>query len=158
MINKNIELLSKHFKSIFFGGNWTAVNVKDTLDSIVLEEANYKVNNCNTIAHLIFHINYYIEGVLPVFDGGNLDIKDKFSYDAPIFKNESEWKDFKVKVLKNAEDLNHKISQLNEDQLFQPFVAEKYGTYYSNIHGIIEHTHYHLGQIVILKKLIENKL
>jgi hypothetical protein len=29
---------------------------------------------------------------------------------------------------------------------------EKYGNYYRNIHGIIEHIHYHLGQIVLIEK------
>ena len=31
---------------------------------------------------------------------------------------------------------------------------EKYGTYYRNFHGLIEHAHYHLGQIVLIKKLV----
>ena len=31
---------------------------------------------------------------------------------------------------------------------------EKYGNYFRNLTGIIEHLHYHLGQIVLIKKLI----
>jgi hypothetical protein len=31
-------------------------------------------------------------------------------------------------------------------------VEEKYGSVLRNIMGVIEHTHYHLGQIVLLKK------
>lgn len=146
--------LSKHFKSIFFGGNWTAVNIKDTIADITLSQAKTKVKNFNTIVALVFHINYYIEGVLPVFDSGNLEIRDKFSYDAPNFETENQWKTFKARLLKNAEDLHQKIENLKEDIIFKSFVDEKYGTYYSNIHGIIEHTHYHLGQIVILKRLV----
>lgn len=156
MIMKNTQLLNKHFKSIFFGGNWTSVNVKDTIANISLEQANHKIKDCNTIADLVFHINYYVEGILPVFDGGQLEIRDKFSYDTPSFETEVQWNTFKSKVLKNAEALHEKVSQLGEKEVFQTFVEEKYGTYYSNIHGIIEHTHYHLGQIVILKKLIQN--
>ena len=34
------------------------------------------------------------------------------------------------------------------------FGNEKYGTYYENIQGVIEHLHYHLGQIVVVKKII----
>jgi hypothetical protein len=33
----------------------------------------------------------------------------------------------------------------------------KYGNYYRNLHGIIEHTHYHLGQIVLIKKLLKRR-
>ena len=147
-------LISQHFKGIFFGGNWTAVNVRDTITPISLEQAKTKINDCNTIAALVFHINYYIEGVLPVFEGGTLDIKDKFSYDTPDFETEELWDKFKIQLLQNAENLNNRISALSETELYQTFVEEKYGSYYSNIHGLIEHTHYHLGQITILIKLI----
>lgn len=146
--------LEKHFKSVFFGGNWSDVNIKDTIEDITLTQAKTKVKDCNTIAALVFHINYYVEGILPVFDGGDLEIKDTFSYNAPNFETEKQWSDFKNKVLKNAEELYQKIEKLEEDTVFKSFVDKKYGTYYSNIHGIIEHTHYHLGQIVILKKLL----
>lgn len=137
---KHNQHLAKHFKSIFFGGNWTDVNIKDTLDDISLKQANYKIKDCNTIAALVFHINCYIKGITPVFDGGTLDIKDKFSYDVPKFETEKEWEIFKAKVLKNAKALHQKISQLDEIKIFNPFVDEKYGSYYSNIHGVNEHT------------------
>ncbi len=32
------------------------------------------------------HVNYYISGVLNVFDGGTLDIRDKLSFDFPAIK------------------------------------------------------------------------
>lgn len=146
--------IAKQLKDLYFGGNWTSVNVKDTLNGVSLAQAKTKIEGLNTIAVLTYHINYYVNGVLPVFKGGTLDIKDKFSFDVPNFRSENEWKNFKEAVLKNAELLISEIENLSEKQLFEPFVDEKYGTYYRNLHGIIEHTHYHLGQIVILKKLI----
>lgn len=41
-----------------------------------------------------------------------------------------------------------------EDQLWEPFVKEEYGTYYRCLQGPIEHYHYHLGQIALLKTMI----
>ena len=41
--------------------------------------------------------------------------------------------------------------------LWETFADEKYGHYYRNLHGIIEHTHYHLGQIVLIKKLLQQQ-
>ena len=43
-----------------------------------------------------------------------------------------------------------------EEELSQGFVDEKYGTYSRNIDGMIEHSYYHLGQIVLIKKLINS--
>jgi len=36
---------------------------------------------CPSIAALTFHINYYVAGVLNVFQGGKLEIRDKYSFD-----------------------------------------------------------------------------
>jgi hypothetical protein len=34
------------------------------------------------------------------------------------------------------------------------FWDEKYGNYYTNVQAVIEHCHYHLGQVVLIKKII----
>ena len=34
------------------------------------------------------------------------------------------------------------------------FVDEKYGTFQRNIEAMIEHSYYHLGQIVLIKKML----
>jgi hypothetical protein len=47
------------------------------------------------------------------------------------------------------------IEQLPETKLWEDFWGEKYGNFYRNFHGIIEHGHYHLGQIVLIKKIIQ---
>ena len=48
------------------------------------------------------------------------------------------------------------INQLPDDKLWDIFGHEKYGNYFSNLIGVIEHTHYHLGQIALVKKLIKH--
>ncbi|RNC86820.1 MAG: DUF1572 domain-containing protein [Winogradskyella sp.] len=154
----HINNLESALKQLYFGGNWTGTNVKDSIQDINLLMATKQIEGFNTIAKLVFHINYYVEGILPVFDGGILEIRDKFSFDAPQFNSEEDWNNFKLKVLKNAELLIEKVNALDDDILHQPFVDEKYGNYYRNLNGIIEHTHYHLGQIVILKKFIQNNV
>jgi len=46
---------------------------------------------------------------------------------------------------------------MTEDKLESPFADGKYGTYQRNIDVMIEHTYYHLGQVILIKKLLENK-
>jgi hypothetical protein len=58
------------------------------------------------------------------------------------------------KTWKDAENFDNAIEQLPEHMLWENLSDEKYGNYYRNIHGIIEHTHYHLGQIVLIKKIL----
>jgi hypothetical protein len=46
---------------------------------------------------------------------------------------------------------------MQDEKLKDVFVEEKYGTYQRNIDGMIEHSYYHLGQIVLIKKLLTNQ-
>jgi hypothetical protein len=54
----------------------------------------------------------------------------------------------------NAALFADKVEQLDTEIFDQPFFDEKYGSYLRNIEGIIEHCYYHLGQIVLIKKII----
>jgi len=144
----------KHFRAVFFGGNWTAVNLKDTLTGLSWQQATTRLDSFNTIAALTYHMNYFVSAVLEVLQGRPLNAHDKFSFDHPPVHCQEDWDKLLAKTLADAELFASLVEQLPEYMLCQNFVDEKYGTYYSNIHGIIEHTHYHLGQIVIIKKLL----
>ena len=78
------------------------------------------------------------------------------SFDHPVVSSQTDWENLLTKTFSDAEILADLIEQLSEDMLWQNFTDAKYGTYYRNLQGLIEHNHYHLGQIVILKKLINN--
>ena len=150
-ISKNISL---QFKQLFFGGNWTSVDFVMTLKDIDWMMATAKINDFNTIAQLVFHVDYYIDVTLKILQGGPLDAHDKFSFDCPEIKTEEDWEKLKKKLFSDAEAYASIIEQLPESKFTEVFCMEKYGNYYRNIHGLIEHSHYHLGQIVLIKKLM----
>ncbi|MBC8984337.1 DUF1572 domain-containing protein [Pedobacter sp. N36a] len=153
----DINQIAKHFRDVHFGGNWTTVNLKDTLADVNWQQATTKVCDLNTIAVLVFHTNYYVAAVLKVLEGGVLDASDELSFDGPAINSEAGWQELVTKALRDAELFALEIAQLNEAQLFEDFVAAKYGNYFRNFHGIIEHTHYHLGQITLIKKILNSK-
>ena len=149
-ISKNISL---QFKQLFFGGNWTSVDFAMTLSNVDWTMAITKTKDFNTIAKLVFHVDYYIDVTLKVLQGGPLDAHDKFSFDCPEITSESDWVNLKNKLFSDAESYVSLVEELPDSRISEVFCLEKYGNYYRNIHGIIEHSHYHLGQIVIIKKM-----
>lgn len=58
------------------------------------------------------------------------------------------------KCLGDAEALACLIEQLPDSQLGEDFVDAKYGNYYRCLHGLVEHCHYHLGQIALIKSIV----
>lgn len=147
--------LAKHFRDIHFGGNWTSSNMKDNLVDITWQEAVTKVHSFNSIAALVYHMNYFVRAVLKVLQGDPLDAHDKFSFDLPPIQSQKAWQRLLDKTLTDAEEFARLVEQLPESKLWEDFTDKKYGTYYQNIQGIIEHNHYHLGQIVLLKKIVQ---
>ena len=152
---KKTEQLANRFREIILNGTWIAnTNYKDQLENLDWEIAISKFESLNTISVLAQHVNYYVNGIKNVFNGGNLEIRDKYSFDFPAIKSQNEWKGFLTKFWKDAENLAELIKQLPDKKLNQCFVDDKYGTYQRNIDGMIEHSYYHLGQIVLIKKII----
>lgn len=145
---------AKHLREVYTGGNWTAVNLKDTLAGINYEEAFQKLESFNSIAALVYHINYYVRAILHVLREEPLTAHDKYSFDVPAINSEQDWNTLKEKTFFDAEETAVLVEQLPDERFNEIFFAEKYGTYQRNVLGLIEHTHYHLGQIVILIKLI----
>lgn len=154
MVNKQI---AKHFRDVHFGGNWTTSNLKDQLEGLNWEQATTKVYSFNTIATLVFHVNYYVSEVLKVLHGGPLEASDKYSFDLPSITSEADWEQLKNNTFHDAEAFANLIETLPEEKLFENFTDAKYGNYYRNLHGIIEHTHYHLGQIALIRKVLIEK-
>ncbi len=88
------KLLSNSLHQVYFGGNWTASNFKDTIEDVTLEIATKKINDLNTILALSYHIHYYLKGTMDALKDGNLTIRDKYSFDHPTLESETEWEDF----------------------------------------------------------------
>ncbi|CAL2090780.1 DUF1572 domain-containing protein [Tenacibaculum sp. 190524A02b] len=150
--------LANRLHEVYINGKWIAnTNYKEQIENTTWQEATKKIESFNTIAALTYHINYYLTGILNVFNGGALEIKDKYSFDVPEIQSEKEWKDLVDEFLTNAHLFIAKINSLPDTILNSSFVNEKYGNYARNIEGVIEHSYYHLGQIVLIKKIISTQ-
>ena len=148
--------LAKNLREVHFGGNWTAVNLTDVLKDVTWEQAVKKVHSFNTIAALVFHIDYYEDAVLNLLKGTPLHAKDELSFNFPPVQNKEDWDNLVNKLWSDAEALSTIIESFPESKMWNDFWNNKYGNYYRNFAGIIEHCHYHLGQIVLIKKLLES--
>ena len=72
----------------------------------------------------------------------------------PDLTEESQWEEMKQKLWEDAEKFSYHIENMTKEQLHGVFVDEKYGNFLRNIDAMIEHSYYHMGQIVLLKKML----
>jgi len=146
--------LAQNLHKIYFGRTWTLGNLESSLKDVTFEQATSKVGDHNTIAALSFHINYYVDSLATVLEGGARVSEDSESFTHPILKDENDWIELKERVLKDGRRLVELISELPDDILEKDYVEKKWGSYHRNLWGVVEHAHYHLGQINLIKKLL----
>lgn len=151
--------LSRRFREVILNGTWIAnTNFKDQLINLDWQIATISYKSLNAIAVLAQHIHYYIVVINAVFGGGALEIRDQFSFDFKPIESQDEWDTFLSQFWTDAERFAYFLEQMPDQKLNEAFNDEKYGSFWRNIDGMIEHSYYHLGQIVLLKKILtENK-
>lgn len=153
-MNQSTQIANR-VREVILNGTWIAnTNFKDQLADSDWQRTTKKVDSLNTIADLAQHIHYYISGILNVFNRGTLDIKDKYSFDFPPIESQEQWNLFLDKFWNDSEDFARRVEAMSDEKLDSVFVDEKYGSFRRNIEAVIEHSYYHLGQIVLIKKML----
>lgn len=151
--------IAKQLREVYFGGSWTASSLKEHLSGISRQQAVTRVNSFNCIAALTYHIDYYVTVAIAVLRAEPFIANDSDSFGPPRGMVDDwdtidwYWDILVAKAWENAETLASLIEIMPDSKLTEFFIEEKYGTYYHNLAGIIEHAHYHLGQIVLIKRL-----
>lgn len=149
-------LIAQHLIDVHEGGNWTEVNVIETLKDVTLAEANtVTAASANTIATLVNHLMFWNKAMMARLQDIDMDIPDSNGYDDPQLQTEADWQRLKEEHMTSAHEFADTIRSITEERLHQPIVPGR-SSIYKNVQGSVEHIHYHLGQIVILKKLIRN--
>lgn len=154
-MGRNI-IIANRIREVFLSGFLVAnTNLREQLQRVTWSEATQKIGHLNTIADLAFHIDYYVVALVYAFENGKFESKSKKSFDHPFINTEAEWNKLVGEILNNAERFADIVEQLDDELFDQSLIDEKFGTYQRNIEAVIEHSYYHLGQILLIKKMIE---
>ena len=103
--------IAKLFRDVHYGGNWTAVNLKETLADINWQQATTKLYSFNTIAMLVYHINYYVSAVIKVLQEEPLNASDKYSFDLSPIQSPEDWQQLLNKTWSDAENFSMLVEQ-----------------------------------------------
>lgn len=147
---KIIDTIAQHFYEVNYSNNWTDASVKDILHGITYEQAIKKTGSANTIALLLFHMDFYNMVVYDRIVGTTKHFEHEESLKEPNISSEADWQQLQQQYFNNVNKIHKAILEFDESCLFE---QKTNNTPYKNLHGLVEHIHYHLGQISLLKKL-----
>ncbi|MFK7765702.1 MAG: hypothetical protein AB8B55_00570 [Mariniblastus sp.] len=151
------DQIAKHLREIHFGNNWTGACLKEKLEGVTWQIAAKQFGSFHSIGTLVFHMNYYIDATIKFLRGGELKSNDEVSFTCSSISSQQEWETRLDKTWADAETLAKLIESIPESQLLRDFGDKKNGSCYRCLHGIIEHCHYHTGQIAILRSMWLNE-
>lgn len=151
------EKLAKRLEELLIDGKWIAnTNFRELLETIDRDLAQLKLGQHNSIEALVFHVSYYLDGILEAFETNELNIKDAMSFDFIPSNSKEEWTERKRQFYLSSVRFIEVVKTFSNEELEQTFFKEDYGSLERNIEAQIEHSYYHLGQISLLKKLLKN--
>lgn len=151
-MNTITKEIARHIREIHFGGNWAWSTMQEALKDVSWQQAVAQpAKGGNGIAVLVFHMNFYLRVVHLRLLGTFEKFKHEDSFAMPEIQNEADWQMLLEKTWADAEAFAQAVEQFPDERLLED-ISPKYGNFYKNLHGVVEHNHYHLGQIVLLKK------
>ena len=152
-MSKITNELARHIREIHFGNNWSDSDMKMVLKDVTWQQAMATpIPNANSIAVLVFHMNFYLNYVHKHIQEIKYVFEHEDSFKVPAIHSESDWQTLLQKTWADAEAFAQTVEKLSVGDDFYQVIPPNHNSFYKNIHGVVEHNHYHLGQIVLLKK------
>lgn len=149
--------IAHHLVEVHRGGNWTDVSISGILEDINWIQAQTVTPfSPNSIAMLLHHISYWNRIVALRGQNTEPEINEQNGMDVPLLTNEADWEELKKDNIHSAEELATIIEGYDMGSLYNP-ILPGHSSAYKNFQGQVEHVHYHLGQIVMIKKYICNQ-
>lgn len=146
--------LSSLFEKLYDGYPWLGVNLLDTLQKLDANQASQKtLPYCNSIWEITNHLIHWRLNVLERVQDKVLKTPSNNYVEAIKNTSNEAWLDTLQRLELTQNQWLHFLKTVKTEDLEKKYPVNNM-TYYEQIHGIIQHDAYHLGQIVLLSKLV----
>lgn len=150
--------IAQHVLDVHAGNNWTEVDLAHTLADVEWREAETRtLASPNTIASLVRHLIFWNGVMARRAQGQPSEIGPANGFDAgPPLRTEADWHALLAELQRSGQALAAAIRAVPDEQL-PAAILPGYASGYKNLQGAVEHLHYHLGQLTLLKQLVRNQ-
>jgi uncharacterized damage-inducible protein DinB len=135
---------------------WYGSSVMAILSEVDSSLVHKRLGKAHTMIELVLHMTAWRTFVIKRLSGDNeFQVTDALNFPKPSTPPDA-WKKAIKSLQDNQLELLGLINKLPDEKLGElvPGASHKY-TWYTLLHGIIDHDVYHLGQIAILQKALQ---
>ena len=148
-----IQRIVDQLHRAFAGEAWHGPAVMEILEGITPEVAAARpFIGTHSIWEITLHIAAWVNACRSRLGGERAQLSDAEDWPEVRQANEQSWEQAKELLRQSHQELCGAVSELDESRLNQPII-EGMSSVYVTLHGVIQHSLYHAGQIAILKKV-----
>ena len=147
--------IKSQIRRAFEGEAWHGPSVKELLSNVTAEQAAaHPVAGAHSIWELVLHIGAW-ENIARLRIKGEGRDTPTTEQDWPPVTDTSEqaWKDALEELERGNQALREEVALLDDGQLDDIIPVHNYSIYFL-LHGVVQHSLYHAGQIALLKKAL----
>ena len=144
--------LEEQLRLAFEGPAWHGPSVLEALEGVAPEAAHaHPVAGAHSIWELVTHITYWLDAAARRLGGETVDPLENEDWPATPPPTSAAWTGALAALQATHERLLAAVRRLDERDLDGPVPGHAY-TRYVLLHGVLQHTLYHAGQIGLLKR------
>jgi uncharacterized damage-inducible protein DinB len=150
-----IDRITRLLEKTFDKQPWYGSSVMSVLKEIDPAQVHKRVGQAHTMIELVLHMTAWRTFALSRLSGDiTYQVTDELNFPKPSTQPDA-WSKALKSLEANQRDLLAAVAKFPDDKLGElvPGASHKY-TWYTLLHGIIDHDVYHLGQIAILQRAV----
>ncbi|MBE2228795.1 MAG: DinB family protein [Ignavibacteria bacterium] len=150
----NIQHINKLLKDHYNGVPWIDITIAGTLKTLTAKKAAMKVDGLNSVWQIVNHMISWRNALIARVKDKPVPHPDNNFISEVKDTTAKAWKDTLKKFEKSQKDILAFLGKQKDIHLEKISPASGY-SYYELVMAIIIHDSYHLGQIVLIKKMID---
>jgi len=148
-----VERLVDQLKRAYEGEAWHGPALKTILADVTAEQAARRpIPTAHTIWEMVLHISAWESAVTSRLEGRYTSDPDEGDWPAVAETTEAAWQATLAKLDATHHKLRDTIRHFDAERLHKRLAEGKESANYA-INGVIQHTLYHAGQIILLKRV-----
>lgn len=147
-----VRRLLSQLRRAYEGEAWHGPALMHILaDVTAAQAARRPIPSSHTIWEIVLHISAWEGAVTGRLEGRYTAEPDEGDWPAVTDTDDAAWQATLAHLERTHHLLREAVRRFDEDRLHERLAEGKESAYFA-IHGVIQHTLYHAGQIVLLKK------
>lgn len=156
---REVERIADQLRRAHEGDAWHGPSVSELLAGVTAEQAAARpLEGAHSVWELVAHIESWERAILRRLGGDPAAIYDTpEDWPAVASASEDAWREAQARLAETYAALRAAALGLDDAQLDEPILPGM-STRYVSLHGAVQHTLYHAGQIALVKRALNLNL